>query len=216
VRGTYSAILAGLDRLRAEHRRGPFPIVRAVTTITKATVRNLDKIQAALAELGIREWQISNYFFATPDVVRAHALFHEETNFGAHLALDVVDDEGYLDAGEVDAIGRALDAVIRKCARDGIRLEYAWGTDLEKYYSSSPPSRRSTCTSIDAVMEVRPDGRMTICNDAVTVGSLDSMTIEEAWQGAAMKRFLKVYRERGILPMCFRCCGICQANAVCF
>jgi MoaA/NifB/PqqE/SkfB family radical SAM enzyme len=216
VHGAYEAIVVGVRRLRALRRRGPFPIIRAVTTVTKTNVGELERIEASLVEIGISEWQISNYFFATRAIVDAHQRFHEETGLGANLALDPVDDDCYLESLKVVQLQRSLESIPRKCQRDGIRLEYAWGTDLPQYYSPREPSPLSQCTMLDSVVEVRPDGRMSICNDAVTIGALGADTIQQAWQGDEMRRFLKVYRERGILPMCFRCCGICQANAVRF
>jgi len=216
VHGAYEAIVSGVGRLRALRGRRPFPIIRAMTTITRANVGDLERIADSLVELGIAEWQISNYFFATRDVVDAHQRFHEQTGMGANLALDPLDDGCYLEKSEVAHLRSSLDRIADKCRRDGIRLGYAWGTDLEKYYSPAQPSPRSECTSIDSLVEIHPDGRMSICNDAVTIGDLSSDTVRQAWQGDEMQRFLAAYHKQGVLPMCFRCCGICQAKAIRF
>jgi MoaA/NifB/PqqE/SkfB family radical SAM enzyme len=56
-------ICEGIRAVRETRGTRFFPIIRILTTITRANHAHLDLIQSMIAALGIRYWGISNYFY---------------------------------------------------------------------------------------------------------------------------------------------------------
>ena len=210
VPGTFDAIMRGLERVRKLRADSMFPIFRISTVITKANFHSLDRIGRCVEELGVKEWLISNYFFTTREAVAAHQEFCLVSGVSRRLAQHEIDEDSYVDASAVTDLKRSLELVRERCRRAEIRLSYPWQTDLDAYYSPRMPSPRSRCGFVGNRIEVYSDGRIGICGDGLTIGEVLTDSIRSAWTGERALRFLGHLNQRGVLPMCFRCCGIVQ------
>ena len=208
VRGSFDRIIAGVKEV-VRCRTGKLPILRVSTVVTKQNYHSLDKIQRVVADLGIEEWSIVNYFFAVPGVADAHNEFRQRTGIGEALPLHVIDGDHYLSEEQVLDLKTSLARIRKNNERYGMRIDYKWSTDLNAYYSSAEvPSADSKCDFPYSRLDIHPSGRMSFCGGGHTIGNLHSTTVKGAWSGEKATHFRDMHRSHRIFPMCFRCCGI--------
>lgn len=212
VPGGFEAIRRGLARIGELRGDAMFPIFRISTVITKVNYHSLDLIGECVEEIGVKEWVISNYFFITPAAVAAHERFCRESGVARRFAQHEIGTDAYFEPPELAELEQSLEKVRARCRRAGIRLSYPWQTDLDAYYSPRMPSPDSHCSFVGNRIEVYADGRIGICGDGLTIGNVMTDTVREAWNSKPMLGFLGHLEKRGILPMCFRCCGIVQSD----
>ncbi|MEI9971483.1 MAG: radical SAM/SPASM domain-containing protein [Ignavibacteriota bacterium] len=210
VRGSFAAIVDGIAEIERLRGKKPFPIVRISTAITKVNYHSIDKIARAVYDMGVRDWVIQNYFFATDAIMRQHAEFKSETGIGDKVMLHhIPSNNSYLSTGEVRELKASLART--RVFLDGLpemRVNFDWNLDLDKYYSPEPPSSESSCSLPYTRVDVFPDGRIALCGDGFTIGNILEGTIADAWNGERMREFRDAYESARIMPMCFRCCGI--------
>lgn len=205
VPGSFDRIVNGMQAFTAR-KKGMLPILRVSTVITQHNYHSLHKIQEVIRELGVQEWTIVNHFFIPRRISAIAEQFRQVTGIGETLPLHIVDDERYLSEDQARELKDCLDTVRANSA--GMRIDHNWATDLKAYYSSQQPSPKSRCDMAFYRLDVHPDGRLTLCAGGFTIGSVYDSTIRAVWNGERARYFGDVYRQKSILPMCFRCCGI--------
>jgi MoaA/NifB/PqqE/SkfB family radical SAM enzyme len=207
---SFDAIIRGIREVMRVKGRKAFPIIRISTVITKVTYLHLERILDLVHSLGLREWFLSNYMFVTPVAQAAHRQFKLETRIGGESMIGTQIPDAYFKPDQVQDLKRVLAAVGEKGSRLGVKVTYAWDTDLDQYYSPKPPSRQSYCNLPYTRLDIHADGRMTLCIDGYTIGNLNTDSIAGTWNNERRRHFRTVFERDGILPMCFRCCGIVQ------
>ncbi|MCA1959154.1 MAG: radical SAM protein [Desulfomonile sp.] len=83
--------------------------------------------------------------------------------------------------------------------------------DLEAYYTDHDNRFGfDRCVSIFSAVEINSNGDMSPCRDYhdYVVGNVKDRTITELWNSAPYRRFRKSLSERGLMPVCSRCCGL--------
>jgi MoaA/NifB/PqqE/SkfB family radical SAM enzyme len=210
VSGAFNAIYNGLAKLRDLRGKKLFPIFRISTVITKVNFHSLDRICKCVEDLGVKEWCLSNYFFITKEAVAAHEHSCKIYGLSNRLAQHGIDNDSYFEKSEITELKSSLDRVRVRCERAGIRLNYQWDLNLDAYYSPKMPSAQSKCSFIGNRIEIYPDGRIGVCCDGLTIGNIMTDSIHTVWNSERMARFRMQIEKKGILPMCFRCCGITQ------
>ncbi len=83
--------------------------------------------------------------------------------------------------------------------------------DLEKYYTDHD-SRFGfdRCVSIFSAVEINSNGDMSPCRDYhdFVVGNVKGKTITELWNSEQYLAFRKSLSQKGLMPVCSRCCGL--------
>jgi len=83
--------------------------------------------------------------------------------------------------------------------------------DLETYYSDHYCTFGfDRCVSIFSAVEINSNGDMSPCRDYhdFVVGNVKDKTITELWNSQPYRKFRKSISEKGLMPVCTRCCGL--------
>lgn len=83
--------------------------------------------------------------------------------------------------------------------------------DLERYYTDHDCRFGfDRCVSIFSAVEINSNGDMSPCRDYhdFVVGNVKDNTITELWNAEPYRRFRKSISEKGLMPVCTRCCGL--------
>lgn len=83
--------------------------------------------------------------------------------------------------------------------------------DLETYYSDHDCTFGfDRCVSIFSAVEINSNGDMSPCRDYhdFVVGNVKEKTISELWNSKLYRKFRKSLSEKGLMPVCARCCGL--------
>lgn len=83
--------------------------------------------------------------------------------------------------------------------------------DLEEYYTNHANTFGfDRCVSIFSAVEINSNGDMSPCRDYhdFVVGNVKEQTITELWNSEPYKKFRKSISEKGLMPVCTRCCGL--------
>jgi molybdenum cofactor biosynthesis enzyme MoaA len=208
VADSFETITKGIEKLRIKKGKKTFPIMRIATTVTQNNFHSLDRIQQTIHNLGISQWVINQYQFVTNDVLKSHEIFKKSTGVGDFIVGDRIGDKRYFSKEEVTELKATLDRVRVLQQKLNMQIYYNWNLDLERYYSFAMPTRHSSCSLPFNRADILADGSIMLCMDGFKIGSLSTETIKEAWRGEHTQRFHSMYKSLGIMPMCFRCCGI--------
>jgi radical SAM protein with 4Fe4S-binding SPASM domain len=82
--------------------------------------------------------------------------------------------------------------------------------DIRRYYDDhSWTAGYPRCHSIYCSAEISPDGRVTPCRDYqdYECGNINEQSFYEIWNGKAFKAFRREM-QKGLMPVCTRCCGL--------
>ncbi len=83
--------------------------------------------------------------------------------------------------------------------------------DIERYYTDHDCSFGfDRCVSIFSAVEINSNGDMSPCRDYhdYVVGNVKENTITEIWNSDPYRKFRKSISEKGLMPVCTRCCGL--------
>jgi MoaA/NifB/PqqE/SkfB family radical SAM enzyme len=208
VPNSFQAILDGVAAVREARVRHILPQLRINTVITKHNFLDLERILDRVAEMQVRNWIICHYMFVNDGAKNAIDEFRHQTGIGEQFSAHHIENKRYFDAQEVQQLKKVLERVRGKAASLGIHVHHKWDTDVEKYYAGHAPSKRSNCSFPWNRIAVQPDGRLSLCVDGYSVGNVRTTTIREAWEGERRRYLCSKLEQNGMIPLCFRCCGI--------
>lgn len=83
--------------------------------------------------------------------------------------------------------------------------------ELETYYTDHDCRFGfDRCVSIFSAVEINSNGDMSPCRDYhdFVVGNVKEKTITELWNSEPYRKFRKSISEKGLMPVCTRCCGL--------
>ncbi|MGB6068236.1 MAG: radical SAM protein [Desulfomonilaceae bacterium] len=83
--------------------------------------------------------------------------------------------------------------------------------DLETYYTDHDCRFGfDRCVSIFSAVEINSNGDMSPCRDYhdFVVGNIKEKTISDLWNSEPYRKFRKSISEKGLMPVCTRCCGL--------
>lgn len=83
--------------------------------------------------------------------------------------------------------------------------------DLRTYYADHDCRFGfDRCVSIFSAVEINSNGDVSPCRDYhdFVVGNVKEKTITELWNSEPYKKFRKSISEKGLMPVCTRCCGL--------
>ena len=210
VKGSLDRICEGIRAVRQTRGTRRFPIIRILTTITRANHAHLDLIQSMIAALGIRYWGISNYFYLNRNAHERHQAFALVHGLSGPVAAHAIPDDVYLTGKQVRDLKSSLQRVEHTNRTFGLRIAYAWGIDLDEYYSSKQASRTLLCDLPYTRLDIHTDGHMAVCVSGKRVGQVGLNSIAEVWASRRIAEYRALYERTRPMPMCFRCCGLSQ------
>lgn len=84
-------------------------------------------------------------------------------------------------------------------------------SELHRYYTDHDCTFGfDKCVSIFSAVEINSNGDMSPCRDYhdFVVGNVKGNTITELWNSDLYRKFRKSISEKGLMPVCSRCCGL--------
>ena len=214
VPGTYRKVIDGLRLLREERRKqgARKPMVKAITTISAMNVDRLEETLELFDASGLFDAVIFNLgWFTTEKIGRAtDRIFRQHLGCPASSWKDFVGALGEVDPGKVKTFMETVSAR-RRTGPPVFFIPDLPSGRVEEYYSR-PASflGKKTCFSPWLNIEVRPNGDLTFCPDFpdYIIGNINRESFSEIWNGDRARKFRRLLIERGLFPICSRCCGL--------
>jgi len=207
LKGTFERTCAGLRRLQAAARRKHAPLrVSINTTVAHETLESLDQMVDVAEELGVDAIGLNHLMFSTPEeVTETVRLLGLED--GSKIATFVTPDPG-LDVARVRAQVARLQ---EKCRERNILFDFRPKVHpqlIDSYYT--PGSElEGRCLYPFLHARVSFSGKVYFCPFIrVEVGDLTTSSLEEVWNSDTYVSMRKQLVERGIFPVCRRCCKV--------
>jgi MoaA/NifB/PqqE/SkfB family radical SAM enzyme len=210
VKGSFERLYSGIRAVQAARGKRPFPVIRVLTAITRVNHAALERIQSVVAELGVRYWGMSNYFYLNRTAHQRHFTFALLHGLTGSVAAHTIPDDCYLDTQQVCALKSSLARIRELNRRLRLHISYAWNIDVEAYYSTRQASPSCLCDLPYTRLDVHTDGHMSVCVSGKRVGQIGHNPIAEVWRGRLMAGYREMYERTKPMPMCFRCCGLSQ------
>jgi hypothetical protein len=210
VKGSFQRLCDGVRAVQGARGTRPFPVIRILTAITRVNHAHLDRIQCAIAALGVRYWGISNYFYLNRNAHDRHQAFALLNGLSGSVVAHTIPDDVYLTSEQVRDLKSSLQRVQQLNRALRLRVAYAWNIDVEAYYSTRQASRSSVCDLPYTRLDIHTDGHMAVCVSGKRVGQVGRDSIAEVWRGKVVSGHRKMYERTRPMPMCFRCCGLSQ------
>jgi MoaA/NifB/PqqE/SkfB family radical SAM enzyme len=207
VAGTFERTAAGLRRLQEAARRKHAPLrVSINTTVARETLAALDRMVDVAGELGVDAIGLNHLMFSTPEEVAETVQLTGAPGPSA-ISTYVTADPGVAAAD----VRRQVDALVEKCRRRNIRFDMrpkVRPAILDAYYT--PGSRlEGRCLYPFLHARVSFSGKVYFCPFIrVEVGDLTSQSLEEVWTGRRYVELRRALVERGLFPVCRRCCKV--------
>ncbi len=210
VPGAFDRVVRGLEAMAGKGKKGP--LVKAIITLTS---ENLESIEDLLLELeGIPSVHMSIIqlgWFVTEERGMAY-----EGRMRNEFGIEARSWKGFLAEGP-EAMGEKVRSLAARIRGSGsLRKPVLFFPDIspekvpEYYASHSSLFGRKKCNAVNRELDIRTNGDVVVCADYpdYVVGNVYSQTIKEIWKGERLSRFRKSLAEKGLLPVCSRCCGL--------
>ncbi|RPJ84349.1 MAG: radical SAM protein [Acidobacteria bacterium] len=207
VAGTFARAAAGLRRMQqAARAKGAALNVSINTTVTRETLDALDRMVDVAEELGVDAIGVNHLMYATPDEVEKTARLACDGNLSAISTFVTAD------AGVTPALVREKLAVLdRRCRERGIRFDVRPKVRpalMDAYYTPGTPLG-GRCFYPFLHARVGFSGKVFFCPFIrVEVGDLTVSTLEEVWNSPRYVDLRRRLLERGLFPVCRRCCKV--------
>ena len=210
--GTFDRMSAGIEAIRHERRKRmkATPVLVLLMTITTTNARSIGQTLEVADGLGADFAGIYFSWFTNQKIGDAHTSFMQQ-----RFSVTPTAWRGYLsDAAEMDVEG--LIQEIRRVRRMGLKLPYLFVPDLTesqiRRYFSDPAHTfgHRRCYSPWYVVEIGPNGDVATCRDYpdYICGNIQEEPLPKIFNGPRYRRFRRVLKECGLLPICGRCCGL--------
>jgi len=215
VPGTFEKVIEGLRLLReCRLRSGQMkPMVKAITTISEINQDKLEETLELIEEIGLFDAVIFNLgWFTTEKIGRAtDRIFQEYLGCESSSWQDFVGALGKIDPGKVKSFMAIASSRRRGKSLPVFFIPSLPPGEVEEYYSR-PASflGRKTCYSPWRALEIRPNGDATFCPDFpdYIIGNILEEPFEKIWNGEKAQKFRRLLIEKGLFPLCSRCCGL--------
>jgi radical SAM protein with 4Fe4S-binding SPASM domain len=212
VAGTFDRMRAGIRAIldERERRDKATPILVLLMTITTSNSTNIVETLRVAEGLGADFAGVYFSWFTDEHIGRVHTQFMER-----HFDVTPTAWQGYIsDATDMDVEG--LIEEIRRLKRSDLRLPYLFvphlSEDQIRRYFREPGCTfgYTRCYSPWYVVEIGPNGDVATCRDYpdYVCGNIREEPLPDIFNGERYQRFRRVLKEKKLLPICGRCCGL--------
>ncbi len=212
---TFEKVIQGLRRLRECRRESGQrkPMVKAISTISDMNQDKLAETLDMLESSDLFDAVIFNLgWFTTDKIGRAtDQIFQKYLGCESTSWKDFVGALGAVDPGKVKSFMERVSARRRKGTLPVFFIPALRPEEVEEYYlRPSSFMGRKKCSSPWSNLEIRPNGDATFCPDFpdYIVGNIVEEPFEKIWNGEKAKKFRRLLVEKGLFPLCSRCCGL--------
>jgi MoaA/NifB/PqqE/SkfB family radical SAM enzyme len=210
VPGTFDRVMKGIETLYDKGKEYR-PLVKAVITLNSD---NLDTIENLLSRIEDHP-AIDMSIIQLGWFVKKHQGEIYQERMKEVFGINAVSWQGFLD-DTVQEKAMATMELIKRVREEGrykkpILLFPNIETDaISRYYSDYENRLGQTkCGALYRELDIRHNGDVVVCGDFpdLVVGSVIHQSLQEIWFGKALNDLRKNIQERGLLPICNRCCG---------
>lgn len=212
---TFKKVIEGLRCLRECRRRSGQrkPMVKAIFTISEMNQDKLEETLDLLESSGLFDAVIFNLgWFTTEKIGQAtDRVFRKYLGCGSSSWKDFVGALGKIDPEKVKSFMVSVSSRRRNGALPVFFIPSLGPEEVEEYYSRpSSFMGRKGCSSPWQNLEIRPNGDATFCPDFpdYIIGNILEEPFEKIWNGDKAERFRRLLIEKGLFPLCSRCCGL--------
>lgn len=211
----FATVVAGLDALKEERaaRDAKLPILAGLCTINARNADRLVDIYDAFADrLDLLVFYLS--WWIDEDAASQHTLdfLHR---FGTMPTRHLGWIGGWRPT-DFEGLSQQLSTLRRKSMTSKgpavmIMPHLTDAKALERYYTDhSATFGHDRCRSIYRAVEINANGNMSPCRDYndYVVGNVKTHSITELWDSEAYRRFRNSLEQKGLMPVCTRCCGL--------
>jgi radical SAM protein with 4Fe4S-binding SPASM domain len=211
----FATINKAIDRVR-ELRSGNgqrLPLIAALTTINNLNYNRLvDVYEAFKDRVDVAVFYLA--WWIDEASAEAHAKdFEERFGFRPAKHFGWVGD---WTPPDYDVLAQQLQQLNKRAAQLSgpavvIMPSLTEADDLKTYYTDhSQTFGFDRCVSIFSAVEINSNGDMSPCRDYhdFVIGNVKEKTITELWNSEAYMKFRKSLSEKGLMPVCTRCCGL--------
>jgi len=212
---TFEKVIEGLRFLRECRRKSGRrkPMIKAICTISKMNQDHLEETLDLLGSTGLFDAVIFNLgWFTTEKIGRAtDRIFQKYLGCESTSWKDFVGALGNVDPGKVKSFMERVSSLHRKKSLPVFFIPSLGPDEVGEYYSN-PASfmGRKVCFSPWLNLDIRPNGDVTFCPDFpdYIIGNVLEEPFEKIWNGEKARKFRRFLIERGLFPVCSRCCGL--------
>ena len=212
MEGTFDRMSRGLGAILRERsrRRKATPIIILLMTITATNIDAIGRTLEAAEDLGADFVGIYLSWFTNEQIGEEHTDFMER-----HFGVTPTAWKGYVsDAGEIE-VERLIEEM-RRVRRSRVKVPILFVPDLSedqiRRYFRDPAHTfgHRRCYSPWYVTEIGPNGDVATCRDYpdYVCGNIREESLPTIFNGPRYRRFRRVLKECGLLPICGRCCGL--------
>ena len=207
LKGTFERTCTGLRRLReaAQRKRAPLR-VSINTTVAHESLEALDQMVDVAEELGVDAIGLNHLMFSTPEEV-AETVRIIGAEDASVISTFVTPDPG-LDVAQVREKVARLE---ERCRQKNVLFDYRPKVHqplMENYYTPGA-QLAGRCLYPFLHARVSFSGKVYFCPFIrVEVGDLATSSLEEIWNGERYVEMRRKLVERGLFPVCRRCCKV--------
>ncbi len=210
---TFEKVMEGLLKLREsrQQKKTNKPMVKAVCTVSEINQDRLIETLKLLEDSNLFDAVIFNLgWFTTEKIGRAtDRIFQKYLGCGSSSWKDFVGALGRVDPG---AVRRLMDFSARRRGNLPVFFIPSLSSDRVEEYYQRPASflGKKICYTPWLNAEVRPDGGVTFCPDFpdYIIGNIIEEPFGKIWNGRRAQKFRRLLIDRGLFPLCSRCCGL--------
>lgn len=207
---SFDKVVAGIKKIVRIRGKRLFPNIRIATVITHNNLHNFDQILKLAEKLGVDQWSVSQYFYFPDSVYQSQQKFAQKNQMGGEMwGKNIGGEKDFFNTKERLLLKKKIGAIsrIKKNKQSPVRITVDDNLDIEKYYTSCQPSKKSFCDSPYRQIFVRGNGDLEICQGYI-IGNINKDSIHNSWNGSKARHFRNVFARCPLMPACFRCCSL--------
>jgi radical SAM protein with 4Fe4S-binding SPASM domain len=206
------AALTAVRQARKETGRG-LPLITAITVISRDNTGHLVDIYETFRR------RVDLFVFCLSWWIDADAARAHEADFFRRFGFTPQRHQGYLSdlkPQDFHLLHQQLQEVLSRsrpwgAAPVSIIPLLTSEADLSAYYTDHRARfGYDRCTAISQEIQVMSDGQVTPCRSYIDypVGNVKEATLTELWNSPAYVNFRRSLMQKGLMPVCSRCCGL--------
>jgi len=208
VKNSFPKIINGIKKIIELRGKNPFPNIRIATVISKANIKNFDKIYQIAKELGVDEWSISHHFYYYDKIKQQQKKFGDKNNFGTDVWGEYNgQNKEFFNQEERKIIKEKLAHIQELSKTSKVKITMPTSFDIKNFYTGTIPKKTSTCTAPFNQIFLRGNGDIEICHGYI-LGNIKDDKIINIWTGQKTTRFQQYIKKHKTIPACFRCCSL--------